>query len=63
MNTTAPNQPLAANPPAIIKLPYGVSNFEELITEGYAYIDKTRFIELLENESNPYQLFIRPRKL
>ena len=44
------------------RLPYGISNFEALITKGYTYIDKTRFIELLENESNPYQLFIRPRK-
>jgi hypothetical protein len=46
--------------PAI--LPCGISNFEALITKGYAYVDKTHFIELLENESNPYQLFIRPRK-
>jgi hypothetical protein len=44
------------------RLPYGISNFEQLITEGYVYVDKTRFIKLLENESNPYQLFIRPRK-
>jgi hypothetical protein len=62
MNTTAPNQPIAANPPAVAKLPYGISNFEALITEGYVYIDKTRYIELLENGSDPYQLFIRPRK-
>jgi hypothetical protein len=25
-------------------------------------VDKTRFVEQLENESNPYQFFIRPRK-
>ncbi|MDR3171877.1 MAG: AAA family ATPase, partial [Treponema sp.] len=48
--------------PTGMKLPVGISNFEELITEGYLYVDKTRYIELLENESNPYQLFIRPRK-
>jgi hypothetical protein len=69
MNTTASNQPIAAKPAVAklptttaTKLPYGISNFEELITKGYVYIDKTRFIELLENESDPYQLFIRPRK-
>jgi hypothetical protein len=62
MNTTAQNQPVAANPATVVKLPYGISNFEALITEGYVYIDKTRFIELFEHESNPYQLFIRPRK-
>ncbi|MDR3188484.1 MAG: ATP-binding protein [Prevotellaceae bacterium] len=44
------------------RLPYGISNFEDLITENYAYVDKTQFIALLENESNPYQFFIRPRK-
>ncbi|MDR1918955.1 MAG: AAA family ATPase, partial [Tannerellaceae bacterium] len=44
------------------RLPYGTSNFEKLISENYAYVDKTPFIEQLENEANPYQFFIRPRK-
>ena len=44
------------------RLPYGTSNFERLILENYAYVDKTRFVEILENEQNPYQFFIRPRK-
>jgi hypothetical protein len=44
------------------RLPYGNSNFESIITENYAYVDKTRFIELLENEANKNQFFIRPRK-
>ncbi len=44
------------------RLPYGISNFGKVIEENFCYIDKTRFIELLENESNPYQFFIRPRK-
>jgi hypothetical protein len=44
------------------RLPYGNSNFESIITENYAYVDKTRFIEQLENEANKYQFFIRPRK-
>ncbi len=44
------------------RLPYGNSNFEKLITENYAYVDKTRFVEQLENEANSYQFFIRPRK-
>ncbi|MDR2626855.1 MAG: AAA family ATPase, partial [Dysgonamonadaceae bacterium] len=46
----------------IKRLPYGSSNFGRLISDNYIYIDKTRFIELLENEPNPYQFFIRPRK-
>jgi hypothetical protein len=47
---------------SVKRLSYGISNFEYLITNNYAYVDKTRFIELLENENNPYQFFIRPRK-
>jgi hypothetical protein len=33
-----------------------------LIESGYAYVDKTRFVELLENENNRFQFFIRPRR-
>ena len=33
------------------KLPYGISNYEELITENYYYVDKTKYIEQLENVS------------
>ncbi|MDR1336451.1 MAG: AAA family ATPase, partial [Tannerella sp.] len=44
------------------RLPYGNSDFRRIVTQNYAYVDKTRFIEKLENESNPNQFFIRPRK-
>jgi hypothetical protein len=44
------------------KLPYGKSNFADLIENNYVYVDKTRFVELLENENNTYQFFIRPRR-
>ena len=44
------------------KIPYGQSNFADLIESGYAYVDKTRYIELLENENNRYQFLIRPRR-
>jgi hypothetical protein len=44
------------------RLPYGISDFENLVTDGYAYVDKTRYLELMERENNPYQIFIRPRK-
>ncbi|MDR2728695.1 MAG: AAA family ATPase, partial [Chitinispirillales bacterium] len=46
----------------IKKIPYGQSNFADMIESGYAYVDKTRYIELLENENNRYQFFIRPRR-
>ena len=44
------------------KLPTGVSNYEELIEDGYYYIDKTMYIEKLENFSNKRIMFLRPRK-
>ncbi len=44
------------------RLPYGNSNFSSIIEGNYCYIDKTRFIGLLEDETNKYQFFIRPRK-
>ncbi|MDR1223661.1 MAG: AAA family ATPase, partial [Tannerella sp.] len=44
------------------RLPYGNSNFESVRTEGYAYVDKTRFIELLEQEDNRNFFLVRPRK-
>jgi hypothetical protein len=44
------------------RLPYGCSNFEKVRTENYIYIDRTRFIERLENENNTNLFFTRPRK-
>jgi hypothetical protein len=44
------------------QLPSGNSDFRDIILNGYAYIDKTRFIEELEKESNRNHFFIRPRK-
>ena len=44
------------------KIPYEISNFESLRYENYAYVDKTRFIEKLENDDAKYHFFVRPRK-
>lgn len=44
------------------KLPYGNCNFADLIARKFAYVDKTRYIELLENENNSYQYMLRPRR-
>ena len=44
------------------KLPYGISNYEEIVEDGYYYVDKTMYIEKLENLAEPYILFLRPRK-
>ena len=44
------------------KLPYGISDYERILTNNYFYIDKTKYIEKLENMAEPYIIFLRPRK-
>ena len=44
------------------KLPYGISDYERLVENDYYYVDKTKYIELLENIAEPYIMFLRPRK-
>lgn len=44
------------------KLPYGISNYEEIVEDGYYYVDKTMYIEKLENLAEKRILFLRPRK-
>ncbi len=45
-----------------LKMPYGISNYEELITENYYYVDKTKYIEKLENLPEKRIMFLCPRK-
>ncbi|MCK8824875.1 AAA family ATPase [Fuchsiella alkaliacetigena] len=44
------------------KIPYGVSNFEKLRKKDYLYVDKTKYIEILESYGEPYIFFLRPRR-
>lgn len=44
------------------KLPKGVSDFEKLITQGYVYIDKTKYLEMMEQGNDSYIHFLRPRR-
>ncbi len=44
------------------KIPYGIQSFERLIQSDYLYVDKTAFIDKLENIGEPYLVFLRPRK-
>lgn len=46
-----------------MKIPYGVSHFGELRTNGYFYVDKTHFLPELENLGPRYLLFLRPRRI
>lgn len=42
-------------------IPYGMSDFERIRTENYYYVDKTRFIPLMEHTA-PYIFLLRPRR-
>ena len=43
------------------RIPYGMMNFEHVRRDNCYYVDKTRFIEKIE-DANKYFFFIRPRR-
>jgi len=45
------------------KINLSTSSFERMITDGYLYIDKTRFIENFLNNASSVQLVARQRRL
>ncbi|MCS7035736.1 MAG: AAA family ATPase, partial [Saprospiraceae bacterium] len=42
--------------------PYGISNFDKLVSENHVYVDRTWAIEHLERLSTSYHIFLRPRR-
>ena len=44
------------------KIPKGISNYEMLVNGEYYYVDKTMYIERLENLDDSYIMYLRPRK-
>jgi hypothetical protein len=46
----------------MFKIPYGISYFPTMSTEGYYYVDRTRYIEQLEEAGEKYLFFLRPRR-
>jgi Predicted AAA-ATPase/PD-(D/E)XK nuclease superfamily len=46
----------------MIKIPYGISDFESLQNEKFFYEDRTQFINKLEQWSSKYPVFLRPRR-
>ena len=44
-----------------MKIPYGESNFYKIRTENYLYVDKTAYIEQLENQGC-FNILLRPRR-
>jgi hypothetical protein len=43
-------------------LPIGIENFEEIISDGFYYVDKTGLIRELLNDLSKVTLFTRPRR-
>ena len=46
----------------MLKLPKGNSNFIDIVTKGFVYVDKTNYIEMLENGNDKFVHFLRPRR-
>lgn len=46
----------------MVKFPYGVSSWSDLRQEGFVFIDKTNYIEPLE-QNEKYVSFLRPRRI
>ncbi len=44
------------------KIPYGISEFKKIRTENFYFVDKTKYIEKLENLNEPYVVHLRPRR-
>ena len=45
----------------MLQLPYGIADFQALISDGYEYIDRTSYIHDLESLGR-HLLFVRPRR-
>ena len=46
----------------LVKFPYGISNFEQIVQDACVFVDKTNYIELLESEEK-FSIFLRPRRM
>ncbi len=44
------------------KIPYGISDFIRLKTENFYFVDKTKYIEQIENYNSSFLMFLRPRR-
>lgn len=44
------------------KIPIGIEDFKNIISENYYYIDKTKLIEEIVNDGAKVKLFTRPRR-
>ena len=44
-----------------LKIPYGVSDFKRIRSEGYYYVDQTQYLALMESRDS-FVFFVRPRR-
>jgi len=45
-----------------VKIPYGITDFIDIRQNNLYYIDKTIFIEKLEDDADRFSMFLRPRR-
>jgi len=43
-------------------IPYGKTNFRSIRQDNFAYVDKTRYIEVLETYASEFPFIVRPRR-
>jgi Predicted AAA-ATPase/PD-(D/E)XK nuclease superfamily len=46
----------------MLKIPYGKSDYKTVVEEEYFYQDRTNYIQILENWSSTYLVYLRPRR-
>ncbi len=46
----------------LLLIPYGKTSYENIISRGFAYVDKTKYIEILEQSNTDYAFILRPRR-
>ena len=46
----------------MLRLPYGTSNFEALVSQGYYFVDRSSYLERLEHLPEKNLFFLRPRR-
>jgi len=44
------------------KIPYGLADYKRIVEENYYFVDKTKFLEQIENLNESYVMFLRPRR-
>ncbi|MCU0288146.1 MAG: AAA family ATPase, partial [Acidobacteria bacterium] len=49
------------NPGAVKQIPYGLTDYKRIRSQNYYYVDKTRYITMLEDMGS-FLFFIRPRR-